>query len=193
MAAVVSACSSLSCASTRSTASAAALEASRATRSAGNPAPRTHTDLHSAHPDDDSAYKWDIWSDYRIAPAAAPSAHRRAYIDVANQPSYGDRTFVSTGGSAMTAKAEQLQPKDARPSGTSIGALLKLEPNCLRVMEVNLGGGAHAAGIVAGDRVVGVDGVTIAKLGHEGAIAKLLGAPGVPVAVTLFRNNAPVT
>jgi len=93
----------------------------------------------------------------------------------------------------MTAKAEQLQPKDARPSGTSIGALLKLEPNCLRVMEVNLGGGAHAAGIVAGDRVVGVDGVTIAKLGHEGAIAKLLGAPGVPVAVTLFRNNAPVT
>ncbi|MDB4961937.1 MAG: hypothetical protein JWP01_1936 [Myxococcales bacterium] len=93
----------------------------------------------------------------------------------------------------MTAKAEQLQPKDPRPSGTSIGALLKLEPNCLRVMEVNPGGGAHAAGIVVGERIVGVDGVTIAKLGHEGAIAKLLGTPGVPVAVTLFRNNAPVT
>jgi carboxyl-terminal processing protease len=84
-------------------------------------------------------------------------------------------------------------PAAATKPAIGIGVLVLIETNSLRVQEVAPGGGAEAAGIVVGDRIVGVDGVTVRQLGPQGAMDKMLGQAGIQVAVTLFRNNAPVT
>jgi S1-C subfamily serine protease len=89
-----------------------------------------------------------------------------------------------------TKPAAPLAPSD---NAVGIGVQFVPEAHTLRVNMVIAGGGAAAAGIVVGDRVIGVDGVPVAKLGAEGAVAKILGTPGTTVAITLQRNNAPLT
>jgi C-terminal processing protease CtpA/Prc len=81
------------------------------------------------------------------------------------------------------------------PSATNVGIGVQFtpEPQSLRVKVVNASGGAQAVGIVVGDRVIAVDGVAVSKLGPDGTVAKILGTPGTNVAITLFRNNAPLT
>lgn len=81
----------------------------------------------------------------------------------------------------------------ASPEQVGIGVQFEPEPQSMRVKLVVAGGGAAAIGIIVGDRVIAVDGVAVAKLGADGTIAKILGAGGTTVAVTLWRNNAAVT
>ena len=83
-----------------------------------------------------------------------------------------------------------------QPSTTAsvgIGVKFLPEPQSMRVEAVGAGGGAQTAGIVVGDRVIAVDGQLVSKLGVEGTIAKILGAPNSVVAITLYRDNTPVT
>lgn len=71
-----------------------------------------------------------------------------------------------------------------------IGARLSSDVDALVVDEVMAGSGAEAAGIVAGDRVVAVDGIAVTQLGLDGAIARIRGREGTTVAITLDRGGA---
>jgi hypothetical protein len=74
-----------------------------------------------------------------------------------------------------------------------IGAALGADGDGLRVQSVFPESGAAAAGIVTGDLVIAVDGVSVAQLGLEGAVARIRGLVGTRLAVTLRRGDQPVT
>ena len=66
-----------------------------------------------------------------------------------------------------------------------IGAQLAADPEGLRVERVFPGSGAEAAGLVAGDHIIAVEGAGVDGLGMDGAIALIRGAPGTSVRITL--------
>lgn len=70
-----------------------------------------------------------------------------------------------------------------------IGVKLRAEHEAIVVELVMPESGAMAAGIVAGDRFVAVDGVGIDKIGIDGAVARIRGVVGTKVAVTLGRGD----
>jgi RNA polymerase sigma factor (sigma-70 family) len=70
-----------------------------------------------------------------------------------------------------------------------IGVKLRAEHESAVVDFVMPESGAAAAGIVAGDRIVAVDGVEIAKLGLDGAVARIRGVVGTKVSVTIRRGD----
>src|SRR5262249_46524400 len=67
-----------------------------------------------------------------------------------------------------------------------IGAQLTADGDSIRVVRVFPGGGAAAAGIVADDRLIAVDGVAVTELGLDGAIARIR---GTPVAIVIRRAD----
>ncbi|HEU4734698.1 MAG TPA: sigma-70 family RNA polymerase sigma factor [Kofleriaceae bacterium] len=73
-----------------------------------------------------------------------------------------------------------------------IGVQLSAHDDVLRVDRVIPGGGAEAAGIVVGDQVTAIDGLPVAPLGVEGAVAKIRGAIGTTVTVTVRRGDQSV-
>jgi hypothetical protein len=87
---------------------------------------------------------------------------------------------------ALTALKEGEQPKIEL---VGIGAVLVADGDVLIVRAVIPGGGAEAAGIVAGERVTAVDGVSVVQLGLDGAIAKIRGVVGTTVSVTVAREG----
>lgn len=70
-----------------------------------------------------------------------------------------------------------------------IGVALAPEGDSLRVDKVFPESGAAAAGIVALDHVVAVDGIPITTLGLDGAIAKIRGVAGTTVGVSVKRGD----
>jgi carboxyl-terminal processing protease len=70
--------------------------------------------------------------------------------------------------------------------------VLSADADSLRVERVIAGGGAEVAGIVAGDRVIAVDGGSVVPFGVDGAIAKIRGVEGTTVAITLRRGTEAV-
>ena len=86
---------------------------------------------------------------------------------------------------ALTKLAEGEQPTLEL---VGIGVALSADGDALRVDRVIAGSGAEAAGIVAGDHVIAVDGAPVAPLGVDGAVAKIRGAAGTTVAITLRRG-----
>ena len=70
-----------------------------------------------------------------------------------------------------------------------IGVALAADGDALRVDRVIAGGGAAAAGIVVGDRLVAVDGILVSELGVDGAVAKIRGVAGTTVALTFKRGD----
>jgi hypothetical protein len=90
---------------------------------------------------------------------------------------------------ALTKLAEGEEP---RVELVGIGIVLAPDGDALRVERVITDGGAAAAGIVAGDRVVALDGLPVAPLGVDGAIAKIRGIAGTTISVTLRRGDQPL-
>lgn len=70
-----------------------------------------------------------------------------------------------------------------------VGLQLVADGDVLRVVTVIPGGGAEAAGIVAGDGVVAVDGVAVTETGLEGAIARIRGTPGTSIVLLVRRSG----
>lgn len=70
-----------------------------------------------------------------------------------------------------------------------IGVQLSADGDALRVNMVVPESGAAAAGIVAGDHIVAVDGVPVTALGMDGAVARMRGVPHTTVAVSLKRGE----
>jgi hypothetical protein len=73
-----------------------------------------------------------------------------------------------------------------------IGIQLAGEGDALEVMMVVPESGAAAAGIVAGDRIVAVDGIPATTLGVDGAVARIRGVAHTTLSVTLERNGQQV-
>jgi len=73
-----------------------------------------------------------------------------------------------------------------------IGCQLAPDGDALRVVRVIAGGGAEAAGIVAGDHVIAVDGTPVTDLGIDGSIARIRGNPGTTVAIVIVRGDRTV-
>jgi hypothetical protein len=90
---------------------------------------------------------------------------------------------------ALTPLAEGEQPSLEL---VGIGAQLSADGDSLVVGAVYPGSGAAAAGLVAGDRVIAVDGVPVDQLGLEGAVARIRGLVGTTVSVTLRRGDQSV-
>lgn len=70
-----------------------------------------------------------------------------------------------------------------------IGVKLRAEHEAVVVEFVMPESGAAGAGIVAGDRIVAVDGVGLDAIGLDGAVAKIRGVAGTKVAVTVRRGD----
>jgi RNA polymerase sigma factor (sigma-70 family) len=70
-----------------------------------------------------------------------------------------------------------------------IGVQLTAVDDGLQVVRVIPGGGAAAAGIIAGDLVTAVDGASAIDLGVNGAVSKIRGAAGTTVTLTLKRGT----
>lgn len=74
-----------------------------------------------------------------------------------------------------------------------IGVALAPEGDSLRVDKVYPESGAAAAGIVAQDHVVAVDGIPVTTLGLDGAVAKIRGVAGTTVSIAVKRGDNVVT
>lgn len=70
-----------------------------------------------------------------------------------------------------------------------IGVKLAPEGESLRVDLVMPDSGAAAAGIVLSDHVVAVDGISVATLGLDGAVARIRGTAGTTVAISVRRGD----
>jgi predicted metalloprotease with PDZ domain len=68
-----------------------------------------------------------------------------------------------------------------------IGVAFKASGDALEVSMVVPGGGAEAAGIVVGDKIVSVDGAPTSEIGLDGAVARIRGQEGTTVAIGLQR------
>lgn len=85
--------------------------------------------------------------------------------------------------------AEGEQP---RTELVGIGIQFSAADDALRVERIIPGGGAEAAGIVTGDLVVALDGLPVAPIGVDGAVAKIRGVAGTTITVTLRRGDQTV-
>lgn len=70
---------------------------------------------------------------------------------------------------------------------TGIGAALSAEGEVLLVGQVMDGGGAKAAGVVPGDRIVAIDGTFVRELDMNGAVQRIRGPEGSIVRLTVRR------
>lgn len=82
-------------------------------------------------------------------------------------------------------------PPGEQPKLELVGIGVAFKPNgdALEVTMVVPGGGAEAAGIVVGDKVVSVDGAATSDIGLDGAVAKIRGQEGTQVAIGVARGG----
>lgn len=90
---------------------------------------------------------------------------------------------------ALTRIAEGAEPSTEL---VGIGIQFTGDGDALLVNGIIPGGGAEAAGIAVGDRVIAIDGMPVEPLGVQGAVAKIRGAVGTTITVTLRRGDKPV-
>jgi RNA polymerase sigma-70 factor (ECF subfamily) len=74
-----------------------------------------------------------------------------------------------------------------------VGIATSADGDALRIDAVVPTGGAAAAGIVAGDRILSIDGVSVADLGEVGAVARIRGIANTTVAFAIRRADRLVT
>ncbi|HZR11046.1 MAG TPA: carboxypeptidase regulatory-like domain-containing protein, partial [Myxococcales bacterium] len=75
----------------------------------------------------------------------------------------------------------------ARFELTGIGAVLRARGAVLEIQQIVPGAGAADAGLAPGDQIVSIDGMPVAGLGFEGAIAAIRGPEGTAVALRIRR------
>jgi hypothetical protein len=104
-----------------------------------------------------------------------------------------DATMTSSDGAALgplLVELNRVGPDDTSHTElVGVGMDLSPDGDALRVTRVVFGSGAFDAGIGFGDRIIAVDGAPVGPLGVEGAMARLRGAAGTQVSVTVVRNG----
>ena len=83
--------------------------------------------------------------------------------------------------------------RDLEGSFFGIGIQFQMMNDTLYVLEVISGGAAEEAGMLAGDRIIAVDGDNIAGVGvnENDIFSRLRGPEATPVEVTVARHNSP--
>ena len=74
---------------------------------------------------------------------------------------------------------------------TGIGTVLRTEGDTLVIATLIPGGGAEAAGLAPGDRVLTVDGEPVESLGYRGTIERIRGPEGSTVSLLVSRGKEP--
>ncbi len=82
--------------------------------------------------------------------------------------------------------AEGEQPKIEL---VGIGVKLSVDGEALLVELVVPASGAEAAGIVAGDHIVAIDGIPVTTTGMDGAVSRIRGVAGTKLSVTVLRDG----
>ena len=91
----------------------------------------------------------------------------------------------------ITISLVKLKPGE-KPSLELVGIGVKLSgmgKEGITILDVFAGSGAAEAGITANDEMVMIDGMSVAELGLDGAIAKIRGVEGTTVSVTVKRGD----
>lgn len=88
---------------------------------------------------------------------------------------------------ALTPTAEDETP---RIELAGIGAVLSAKDDAMIIGRLLEGGGAHAAGLVPGDGILAVDGVSVEELGFKGTIDRIRGPEGTTVDLTVRRAES---
>lgn len=94
-------------------------------------------------------------------------------------------------GSYMTKEeyAEYLNTMYSSTVGIGILANWNSERECIDVLEVYENSPAEAAGILAGDYIIKVNGEDTAQLGYDAAVSKIRGNAGTKVTITVSREG----
>jgi Carboxypeptidase regulatory-like domain/PDZ domain len=93
----------------------------------------------------------------------------------------------------LTVELTRVDPEEATLTElVGIGVNLSPDGDALLVTRVLPGSGAFDVGLGFGDRVVAIDGLPVAPLGVEGAIARIRGVAGTTVTLTLRRDGQDV-
>jgi hypothetical protein len=107
----------------------------------------------------------------------------------------GHNTRIVSGVRAGPPVVVELTPQEAdagpRIELVGIGAVLRSRGDALVVGEVVAGGGAQAAGLVAGDEILHIDGVPVVELGFPAAIQRIRGPEGTQVLLGVRRAGQP--
>jgi carboxyl-terminal processing protease len=85
--------------------------------------------------------------------------------------------------------AKLKEGEEPRIDLVGIGVKLAAEGEALKVEMVAPESGAAAAGIVAGDLLVAVDGVPVTQLGIDGSVARIRGVAGTKLSVGVKRGE----
>ncbi len=90
---------------------------------------------------------------------------------------------------------EEYKTYDDNMSGTvyGIGVVVTYDysnTSYIEISEVYKGGGAYLAGILAGDKIIGVDGESILDIGFDNVSGKIQGEEGTEVNITVLRGSS---
>jgi RNA polymerase sigma factor (sigma-70 family) len=99
---------------------------------------------------------------------------------------------ATEGGTLGPLKVALVELKDGEtPKIELVGIGVKLAPDndAAKVDLVIPGSGAEAAGVLAGDRIVAIDGILLTTLGMEGAVSRIRGVAGTTLTVTIDRGG----
>src|SRR6266403_3056064 len=86
-------------------------------------------------------------------------------------------------------KYDELQ-KDTQGAFGGLGIMIEMKDNFVTVLAPMEDGPGFKAGILAGDRIVKIDGKSAEKLGLQDAVLHLRGEPGTEVTITLLRPSS---
>ncbi|MDB6039828.1 MAG: carboxyl-terminal protease, partial [Verrucomicrobiales bacterium] len=124
---------------------------------------------------------------------------RQDYVD-GEKLSYQDLVYAALKGMVGTLDphSEFMEPvkyterrSDTEGAFGGVGLLITLKDNILTVISPTEDSPAFKAGILAGDKVVKIDGVSTEKMGVPDAAQKLRGEPGTDVTISVARPNSP--
>ena len=85
-------------------------------------------------------------------------------------------------------KYDELQ-KDTQGAFGGLGIMIELKDNYVTVLAPMEDTPGYKAGILAGDRIIKIDGNSAEKMGLQDAVEKLRGEPGTDVTITVLRPS----
>ena len=126
---------------------------------------------------------------------------RQDYVD-ADKVGYQDLVYGALKGMVATLdphsefmdkrKFEELK-KDTEGAFGGVGITVTVKDNVLTVVAPMEDTPGYKAGILAGDRIIRIDGKSTERMSLSDAVGKLRGKPGTKVSITIFRPSSSTT